>query len=96
MDKKNLGFIALIGAVISLVVMFLISSSFGLIIYIASFIVAIVDLIKKYKSEKLTPKEFLQVAVKENTLSVITVFGIIVAIFVYEYASINELANSLF
>lgn len=96
MDKKNLGFIALIGAVISLVVMFLINSTFGLIIYIASFIIAIVDLINKFKSEKLTPKEFLQVAIKENTLSVITVLGIVVAIIVYEYASINELADSLF
>lgn len=96
MDKKKLGLYALIGAIASLVIMLLFSATFGLIIYIASFILAVVDLVKTFKAEKLTPKEFLQVAVKENTLSVITVFGVIVAIFVYEYASVSQVIDSYF
>ena len=49
MDKKKLGLYALIGAIASLVIMLLFSATFGLIIYIASFILAVVDLVKTFK-----------------------------------------------
>lgn len=95
MDKKNLGLFSLIGAIASILIMLIINSTFGLIVYILSFILAAVDLVMAYKKEKLTPKEFLEVATKERTLSLITIFAVVVAIGVFYWAQVGELTDAL-
>lgn len=95
MEKKNLGLFSLIGTIASILIMLIFSSTFGLIVYILSLILAAVDLIIAYKKEKLTPKEFLEVAAKERTLSLVTIFALVIVIFVFYWAQVNELTNAL-
>ena len=54
MDKKNLGLFSLIGTIASILIMLIINSTFGLIVYILSFILAIVDLVMAYKRKPYT------------------------------------------
>lgn len=95
MDKKNLGLFSLIGTIASILIMLIINSTFGLIVYILSFILAIFDLVMAYKKENLTPKEFLEVAAKERTLSLVTIFAVIVVICVFYWAQVGELTDAL-
>ena len=96
MDNKKLGLFSIIGTIASILIMLIINSTFGLIIYIVSLILAAIELFKAYKKEDLTPKEFLAVATKEHTLSLITVFAVVVVIFVFYWSQLNEITNSLF
>lgn len=95
MDKKNLGLFSLIGTIASILIMLIINSAFGLIVYILSFILAIVELVRAYKKENLTPKEFLEVATKEHTLCLITVVALVVVICVFFWAQASELTGAL-
>ena len=48
-----------------------------------------------YKKENLTPKEFLEVAAKERTLSLVTIFAVVVVIGVFYWAQVGELTDAL-
>ena len=52
MDKKNLGLFSLIGTIASILIMLIINSTFGLIVYILSIVLAIVDLVMAYSQPK--------------------------------------------
>lgn len=95
MDKKNLGLFSLIGTIASILIMFIINSTFGLIVYILSLVLAAVDLVMAYKKENLTPKEFLEVAMKERLFSMITIFAIVIVICVFWWAQVGELTSAL-
>ncbi|MBQ8605706.1 MAG: hypothetical protein IJ408_03130 [Clostridia bacterium] len=92
---EKIGFVALIGTVIAVLVMLFANAVAGLVIYIISFIIAVIDLILAFKKEALTPKEFLAVAIKERTGSVITIIAAAAVIFIFYYKYLTEIAYSL-
>lgn len=92
---EKIGLVALLGTVISVLVMLFANGVAGLVIYIISFIIAIVDLVLAFRKESLTPKEFLAVAVKERIGSVITVVLVAVVIFIFYYKNLMDIAYSL-
>lgn len=56
-------------------------NTFGIFLAAVSFILAIVDIVIGYKKEQLAFQEYVHVAVKEKTFSVIAIFGCIVFAF---------------
>lgn len=96
LNMKSIGFFALCGAVASIIIMLAINATFGLIVYILAFAAAAFELYKAFNAERLPIKEFLQVAVKENLPAVATIALIVVAIWVFSYASAAQAINDAY